>query len=171
MTTTPMYRTPPKRTPRVAAIVARRQTAALVVLDPWEIRVAMVAPVATVRLALLREHPTTVATNEHWPWLRRAGPEVILPDPSAEDPILPDQAELRRFAGMKHEPLLRRALALADQILTQALHDQILSENRSRPSTGPARADAPAGAPRRIPVSRGLRSRAGRHRQRRSESR
>jgi hypothetical protein len=96
----PMYRTPPKRTPRVAAIVARRQTAALVVLDPWEIRVAMVAPVATVRLALLREHPTAVATNQHWPWLRRAGPGVVHPDPAAEDPILPDQAELRRFAGM-----------------------------------------------------------------------
>jgi hypothetical protein len=158
-----MYRTPPKRTPRVAAIVARRQTAALVVLDPWEIRVAMVAPVATVRLALLREHPTAVATDKHWPWLRRAGPEIVILDSAAEDPILPDQAELRRFAGMKHESLLRRALALADQILTQALHDQTLSENRSRSSPGSARADAPAGAPRRVPVSHSVRSRSRRH--------
>ena len=166
MTTTPMYRTPPKRTPRVAAIVARRQTAALVVLDPWEIRVAMVAPVATVRLALLREHPTAVVTNQRWPWLRRAGPKVVLPDPAAEDPILPDQAELRRFAGMKHELLLRRALALADRILTQALHEQIISENRSRSSTGPARADTVVGTARRLPVSHSVRSRLGRHRQR-----
>src|ERR1017187_4529246 len=116
MTTTPMYRTPPKRTPRVAAIVARRQIAALVVLDPWEIRVAMVAPVATVRLALLREHPTVVATNHQWPWLRKSGLELFSPEPATPDPRLSDMPELRRFAGTKNAPLLRHAFALADQL-------------------------------------------------------
>src|ERR1700690_2629558 len=156
-----MYRTPPKRTPRVAAVVAHRQTAALVVLDPWEIRVAMVAPIATIRLALLREHPTAVATTQRWPWLLRAGPELVLPDLVAEGPVLPDQAELRRFAGMKHEPLLRRALALADQILTQILHDH-LPKNRSRATPGLARASAPARAAGRISVSHGFRPGPGR---------
>ena len=47
-----------------------------------------------------------------------------------------------RAGDLASEP--ERALALADQILTQALHDQIISENRSRSPSGPARADAAA---------------------------
>jgi hypothetical protein len=156
MIVTPMYRTPPKKTPRVAAVVARHLTAALVVLDPWEVRVAMVAPIATVRLALLRERPSAVATNRRWPWLRRTGLDLATTDLSTTDLVPADHPEMRRFAGTRDEPLLRRALILAIQLLNQTLHDQLVSENRSRPSAHPARANAPTGSTSRFSVLRGL---------------
>lgn len=148
-----MYRAPPKRTPRVAAVLSQRRKNVLVVIDPWEVRVAMVAPIATIRLALMRERPTAVAANRIWPWLSRAGVEVIAvaADPKVSKTDLP---ELRRFAGSKHERLIGTALALADQALTHALNAQSVSQNRSRSSAVAATAPEAPRAPRSLPVPR-----------------
>src|SRR6266542_410250 len=129
-----MYRAPPKRTPRVAAVLSQKHKHVLVVLDPWEVRAAMVAPIATICTALLRERPTLVAANRRWPWLRRAEVEVIpvaITKVKAAGASLP---ELRRFTGTRHERLIGSALVLADQVLTNALHEQLFSQNRSRPT-------------------------------------
>ena len=150
-----MYRAPPKRTPRVAAVLSERRKNVLVVIDPWEVRVAMVAPIATIRLALLRERPTAVAANRVWPWLARASFEIIpvvAADPKVHTTDLP---ELRRFAGSKHGRLIGTALALADQALTHALNAQSVSQNRSRSAAvAAATPEAPRG-PGGLPVSDG----------------
>ncbi len=150
-----MYRAPPKRTPRVAALIAQNRKNVLVVIDPWEVRVAMVAPIAAIRLALLRERPTAVATNRIWPWLART-PVAIVPI-AAGDLKSPaaDLPELRRFAGTRHEKLIAAALALADQALTQALNEQSVSKNRPRKAPVAATsAEAPGGS-RGLPVPHG----------------
>jgi hypothetical protein len=116
----------------VAAVLSKNRTNALVVLDPWEVRVAMVAPTATVRRALLRERPGAVAANRVLPWLRRREFNIVpvsLSDRAASRPALP---ELRRFAGTRHEKLIASALALADEALNYALHEQLVSQDRSR---------------------------------------
>jgi hypothetical protein len=148
-----MYRAPPKRTPRVAAVLTQNHRSVLVVIDPWEVRVAMVAPIATIRIAFLRERPTAVATNRLWSWLRRAEVDVIRA--ASTEPKAPrsDLPELRRFAGTKHEHLVASALALAAQALTHALHEQLVSQNRSRQASVVADKSAPTRAAGRLPVS------------------
>jgi len=148
-----MYRAPPKRTPRIAAVLSQNHKNVLVVIDPWEVRVAMVAPIETIRIALLRERPTAVATNRRWPWLSRAEVDVITvasTDPKVPRPNLP---ELRRFAGSKHERLIGSALALADQTLTHALHEQLVSQNRSRQAPVAADTAAASRASGSLPLS------------------
>jgi hypothetical protein len=147
-----MYRAPPKRTPRVAAVLTQNHRNVLVVIDPWEVRVAMVAPIATIRIAFLRERPTAVATNRLWSWLRRAEVDVV-PVTSTE-PKAPraDLPELRRFAGTKHEQLVASALALAAQALTHTLHEQLVSQNRSRQTSVVADKSASSRDTGRLPV-------------------
>jgi hypothetical protein len=96
------------------------------------VRVAMVAPIATIRTALLRERPTAVATNRLWEWLRRTELDVVLLAPTGPRVSRSDLPELRRFAGTRHEHLIASALALADAALTHALHEQLNPQNRSR---------------------------------------
>jgi hypothetical protein len=149
-----MYRAPPKRTPRVAAVLSQQRKNVLVVIDPWEVRVAMVAPIATIRLALLRERPTAVAANRLWPWLSRSDVEII---PVTSDPKVSktDLPELRRFAGNKHERLIGTALAIADQALTHAFNAQSVSQNRSRSSPVAAAAPKAPRDPGSLPVPGG----------------
>ena len=150
-----MYRAPPKRTPRVAAVLSENRKNVLVVIDPWEVRVAMIAPVATIRLALLRERPTAVAANHIWPWLRRAEVDLVPVAPTDPKVPTPDLPELRRFAGSKHEKLIGQALALADQALTHALHEQLISQNRFRQDPVAAAAPADPGPSRGLSVPHG----------------
>lgn len=150
-----MYRAPPKRTPRLAAVLTQNQRNVLVVIDPWEVRVVMVAPIATVRTALLRERPNAVATNRHWKWLSRTEINVITVAPVDLKVPRSELPELRRFTGTRHERLISSALAIADKALTQALHEQLLSQNRSRQTSVATTPNAAPRAPGRLPVPDG----------------
>ena len=150
-----MYRAPPKRTPRVAALIAQNRKNVLVVIDPWEVRVAMVAPIATIRLALMRERPTAVATNRIWPWLARTPVEIVPIAAGDRQSRVSDLPELRRFAGTRHEKLIATALALADQALTHALNEQIASHNRPRKAPVAATSAAAPRDPRGLSVPHG----------------
>jgi hypothetical protein len=114
-----MYRFPPRRYPRVAALCTSRGCTALVVLDPWEIRTAVVgARPPALRRALLRERPTVVATAAVPGWLKRLPYGVRLVEEPVQPASLGDFPELRRFVGTRFEPSLGRALALADHALS-----------------------------------------------------
>ena len=139
----------------MAAVLSQNRKNVLVVLDPWEVRVAMIAPIATIRLALLRERPTAVATNRNWPWLRRADVEIVPYAPTDPKVPRPDLPELRRFAGSKHEKLIGQSLALADQALTHALHEQLISQNRSRQAPVAAATPTAPGPSRSLSVPHG----------------
>jgi hypothetical protein len=139
----------------VAAVLTQNRKNVLVVIDPWEVRVAMVAPIATIRTALLRERPNAVATNRLWNWLSRA--EITVVPVASANLGMPrsDLAELRRFTGTRHERLISSALAIADKALTQALHEQLLSQNRSRQTSVATTPNAAPRAPGRLPVPDG----------------
>jgi hypothetical protein len=139
----------------VAALIAQNRKNVLVVIDPWEVRVAMVAPIATIRLALLRERPTVVAANRIWPWLARTPVEIVPVAAGDLKSSVADLPELRRFAGTKHEKLVADALALADQALTHALNEQIASHNRLRQAPVAATSAEASRDSRGLPVPHG----------------
>ena len=114
-----MYRFPPRRYPRVAALCTAKGCTTLVVLDPWEVRTAVLGATApALRRALLRERPTVVATAAVPAWLQRLRFPVLTVEKPVEPASLSDFPELRRFVGTRFEPSLGRALALADHALS-----------------------------------------------------
>lgn len=114
-----MHRTPPRRHPRVAALVPSQHGTVLVVLDAWEVRaVAITRSPVRLRHLLLAEQPAVVIAVRVPAWLRR----IRVPAKTATTPsvVLPLAAfpELRRFAGGIHERALRTAVTLAETALT-----------------------------------------------------
>lgn len=125
-----MLRTPPRRHPRVAALVSSRRTYVLVVLDAWEVRcVAITRSCISLRRVLLRERPVLVAAAKVPAWLRRMNVRVIqMPLPRATKDAA-SSPTLRRFAGLPHEAAVRGAVALANQALTNLAYDQPIPQD------------------------------------------
>lgn len=125
-----MYRTPPRRQPRVAAYVASPHGNVLLVLDAWEVRAVVVgrSPVRFRRL-LLQERPALVVSPRPPAWLCRRRVQVEMRSIPVKLLRLRSFPELRRFQGTRHEPALRRALTLAHATLTNLVYDQPIFQN------------------------------------------
>lgn len=117
-----MHRTPSHRKPRVAALIPVGRGGALVVLDLWEVRAAVVS-LSSVRLCriLLQERPTVVVTPRAPKWLRRLRLAIEQQEAPSRPRSLAAHPELRRFIGTAAEHVIRQAITLAFSIITQKL--------------------------------------------------
>jgi hypothetical protein len=122
-----MYRSPPRRLPRVAGLVTTRRGTVIVIVDPWEVRAVIVARRRThLRNVLLRERPVVVARIGKRPdWLRRLRTEDQLVELPELVLSLASYPELRRFVGTPIEPVVRIALTLAENALIYARYERI----------------------------------------------
>lgn len=127
-----MHRTPPRRSPRIAAIVRQHGRECLVVLDPWEVRAVATARTSgagRLRRVLAAEEPELVVVLGRRPrWLPvRLPVEVVSSRPEGSAPAFP---ELRRFAGGALRKLVETAATLAFDALTRRiLHAESISKN------------------------------------------
>lgn len=111
-----MYRTPPRRQPRIAALVRAQHAYVLVVLDPWEVRTVVVSRSRTcIRRSLLRERPVAIVTSDRLPWMRAA--KLVLNPARCPREGVARVPELRRFAGSPYAEPITRAIALANKAL------------------------------------------------------
>lgn len=117
-----MFRTPPRREPRVAALVHSRRGMVLVVLDPWEVRAVLVSRQEhVVRVLLGREEPVLLFGTRKLP--KRIANRVLhteIVDLPKRTLPLSTYPELRRFARTPLELPVRQALTLASDALTLA---------------------------------------------------
>lgn len=130
MTVRPMHRTPPRRQPRVAALVPSRRVYVLVVLDAWEVRaMAITRSALRLRHLLRQERPVLVVGTRLPAWLKRSRVRTAAVAAPRQTLSLAAMPELRRFAGTEHEPAVRQALTLADEALTDPAYDPRLSQD------------------------------------------